>query len=425
MKILQRSSPILREEIHETTLSCGLKTLVVPKPHMTRKVAIMAARYGSIDLSFKPDGREAMTTTPGIAHFLEHQLFKKQDRDVLMEFGRFGASSNAFTDYTTTCYYFSCTEQFEPALRLLLDLVFAPYFDESYVAKEKLIIEQELRMYEDQPDHKIYKNLLEILYREHPVRIDIGGTVENIQTISPDLLESCYRMFYNPANTVLVIAGDLQIDPVVKNADETLSAGPMKTHPPIGRISTLEPAGVVKPHVQAEMLVARPRVLVGFKDLDGDSDLLTRDITMTILLDLLFGRSSPFFNKHYAGGLIDDSFSFSTTMEPSFGFSVVGGETDDPERLRDEIFKEIRSARRRPMKRTDVERARRKSVGRYIRSFDSSDGAAFFVMTCHMRDIDPFSIGKAIGRIRQSTLEERLCNHLVEDNAATSILRPA
>ena len=168
-----RSSSVLREDIVTARLSCGLDCHVIPKKGFTKKIGIFAARYGSIDLSFTLDG-QSLVTPPGIAHFLEHQLFKKAGgEDVLMEFGKYGASSNAFTDYCSTAYYFTASGHFEKNLDLLLTFVTQPYFEAENVAKEKLIIEKELRMYEDSPDHRLYKNLMGILYTLHPVRLGV------------------------------------------------------------------------------------------------------------------------------------------------------------------------------------------------------------------------------------------------------------
>jgi predicted Zn-dependent peptidase len=323
MNLRTHSSSVLREEIVSAVLPCGLEVRLVPKKGFTKKIAVFATRYGSIDLAFTPAGKGRLETPPGIAHFLEHQLFKKAGgEDVLMEFGRYGASSNAFTDYTSTAYYFTASGEFEKNLDLLVSFVSQPYFEAENVAKEKLIIEQELRMYEDSPDHRLYKNLMHVLYTTHPVRLDIGGEVSDIQGIDRDLLESCYRMFYNPANMVLVMSGDIDPARAFAVADRALPADRFRSQGPIARHVPGEPPGVKERVVRADMAVSRPRVLVGFKDLKTGPDRnLAREIESSVVLDLLFGRSSAFYTKHYESGLIDDSFSFSYSSEDAFGFS--------------------------------------------------------------------------------------------------------
>jgi predicted Zn-dependent peptidase len=425
MNLRKRSSPVLREDVVSAVLRCGLACHVVPKKGFAKKVALFATRYGSLDLAFDP-GEGRLETPPGIAHFLEHQLFKKAGgEDVLMEFGRYGASSNAFTDYTSTVYYFTASGEFEKSLKLLLDFVSNPYFDAENVAKEKLIIEQELRMYEDSPDHRLYKNLMRVLYTVHPVRLDIGGEVSDIQAIDRELLERCYRRFYNPANMAVVVAGDVEPAEVFRRADEALAPERFRALGPIRRLLPEEPAGVKDRVVRAEMAVSRPRVLVGFKDLEtGPKRALERELETAVVLDLLFGRSSDFYSRHYESGLIDDTFSFSYNGEDEFGFSLIGGETDEPERLAEEVLLELHGARKGRLAKRDVERSKRKRLGKYIRSFDTPDGAAFLVLGGVQRGLDLFSVPKLISRMSVGALGRRLKSHFDERNYAVSILMP-
>lgn len=421
----KRTSPVLREDIVTATLSCGLECHVVPKRGFAKKIGIFTARYGSIDLSFTLDG-QALRTPPGIAHFLEHQLFKKAGgEDVLIEFGKYGASSNAFTDYCATAYYFTASGHFDRNLDLLLGFVTQPYFEADNVAKEKLIIEQELRMYEDSPDHRLYKNLMRVLYTVHPVRLDIGGEVSDIQGIDRDLLESCYRKFYNPANMTLVVAGDVDPKKVFDQAEAQLAQSGFVALGPIGRTLPAEPAGVKERVIRAEMAVSRPRLLLGFKDLGaGNERALERELETSVVLDLLFGRSSAFYTRAYEEGLIDESFSFSFNSEDAFGFSLIGGETDHPEELAERVLKELHDAKEVKLKATDVERSKRKRLGKFIRSFDTPDGAAFLVMGCAQRGLDLFKVPGIVSKLSSTALQRRLKDHFDERNYAVSILNP-
>ncbi len=426
MNLRKRTSPVLREDIVSATLSCGLACHAVPKRGFSKKIGIFATRYGSVDMVFTPEGQERLDTPPGIAHFLEHQLFKKAGgEDILMEFGKYGASSNAFTDYCTTAYYFTGSGEFEKSLDLLVGFVSDPYFDAENVAKEKLIIEQELRMYEDSADHRLYKNLMGVLYTAHPVRIDIGGTVESIQKIDRDLLEKCYRMFYNPANMVLLVSGDLDPEQVFGRLDRFLPPERFRARGPIARHWAAEPAGVKERVVRGEMDISRPRVLMGFKDLDGGgAKALERELETSVVLDLVFGRGGEFYTRAYESGLIDDSFSFSYNSDDPFGFSLIGGETDEPERLAEEVLLELHRAKQGKLKAADVERSKRKRLGRFIRSFDSPDGCAFLVMGCVQRGIDLFAVPQVVSKMAPKALERRLAAHFDERNYAVSILMP-
>jgi predicted Zn-dependent peptidase len=322
-------------------------------------------------------------------------------------------------------YYFSGTDRFEECLDLLVRLVFAPHFTDEGVAKEKLIIEQELKMYDDQPDYRIYKNLMAALYRDHPVRIDIGGSVETIQEIDTPLLTSCYRRFYHPANMGFMASGDLDADAIFARLEKALppsSFGASKDE--IARDYPSEPPAPTKELVRDSAVVSRPRVIVGYKDLALEGSLLDRELATSVLLDNLFGSTSAFHAKWFRRGLIDDTFSASHTAEPEFGFTLIGGETDEPEKLAAEIRKEIARAGRARFKKRDLDRARRKRLGRYLRSFDSPDGIAFMVLGFAMKGLDVFSFPKALSRLTPARIHDRLREHLREDRAAVSILDP-
>jgi predicted Zn-dependent peptidase len=423
VKLRRRVNRTLREEIVTTRFSCGLQGVFLPKPGMNRKIAIVATRYGSIDLEFEVDGRK-VRTPPGIAHFLEHQLFKKKKGDVLIEFGKYGASSNAFTEYCTTAYYFTSSDRFGPSLDLLLKLAWRPYFHPDYVEKERKIIEQELRMYDDSPDYRVYKNLMMGLYREHPVRLDVGGEVSDIRNIDVRLLEDCYRVFYHPENMVLVMAGDL--DPA-EMFDRVEAGLPKKfsSLPPSKRFWPEEPDGVAKRMTRQEMSVSQPTVLIGFKERNiAEGGHLRRDLEMSILLDLLFGRGSEFYQRHYASGLINDAFSSSYNSDLPYGFTLIGGETDHPERLVDEVLKALAGRKARKFRKKDLERAKRKRIGRYIRAFDSPDGAAFLILGCFQKGIDVFDVTRAISRVTLAGLEKRLRSHFDLENYAVSVIAP-
>ena len=203
--------PRLGETLYKQVLPNGLTLMVVPRPGFTRKLAYFVTDFGSIHTDFTLEGRE-IHAPAGIAHFLEHKMFDLPDgRDVSAELAALGAGTNAFTSYDMTAYYISCTENFEAALNLLMEFVFTPYFTDESVAKEMGIIDQEIGMNEDAPDSKVFENLMENMYRSHPVRVPILGTSETIRQITPELLNDCHRAFYTPGNMILCVVGD--VDP--------------------------------------------------------------------------------------------------------------------------------------------------------------------------------------------------------------------
>lgn len=428
MEIIEIKNNLLREKLLFTTLDCGLKVFLIPKKDMRQKVAIITTKYGSIDLEFKIAETENFSVVPaGIAHFLEHQLFKKQDDNVLMAFAKYGASPNAFTDWCVTSYFFTCTENFKSCLELLFKLVCMPYFSEGFVEKEKLIIEQELRMYDDIPDYKVFKNLLSILYQKHPVKIDIGGTVESIKQVTKDLLTNCYSIFYNPLNMFFIAAGDLDEQDILTYLNKNFPSEKTLIKSPIKKNIPREPIGIVEKSANQKMLVSKPRILVGFKDCyipKDKSEFIIQELATSIALELIFGKGTKFYNRAYEEGLIDDGFSYSYTSEETFGFSIIGGESPDPDKLSREIKIAISKVQKDGLKKRDIDVAKRERLGRFLRIFDSPESAAFTLSSCYRKDINIFEIPKAIKKINRKVLLKRISHHLNEVNCAISVVKP-
>ena len=254
--------PQLDERAVTATLPNGLPVCVVPKPGFAKKCAYFVTNYGSMDTKFTWMGR-AYDTPAGVAHYLEHKMFEMPDRDVMQEFSALGANPNAFTSYNMTAYYFTCTEHFEACLELLLTFVSTPYFTEESVERERGIIAQEIRMYEDSADSQVYEDLFAAMYRHHPVRVPIAGTVESIGAITPEILRSCYDAFYHPANMMLCVVGDVDPAQVVAAAERIL---PQERRPlPVRDYGPPEEPGCCTSGTCRQMDVAMPTFQMGFK----------------------------------------------------------------------------------------------------------------------------------------------------------------
>ena len=215
--------PELGEQLYRQVLPNGLTVAVVPRPGFSRKIAYFVTDYGSIHTAFALDGKQ-ISAPAGVAHYLEHKLFDMPGRDITAEFAALGANPNAFTSYDMTAYYFSCTENFEQSLRLLLEFVSTPYFTEESVEKEREIIGQEIDMNEDSADTRVFENLMEAMYRKHPIRKPILGTRQSIAQITPQVLYECHKAFYHPGNMLLCVVGDVDPRQVVQIAVVTLGA---------------------------------------------------------------------------------------------------------------------------------------------------------------------------------------------------------
>ena len=306
MKWNETNYPRIGETVLRTTLPNGLTVAVVPKPLYRKRYAFFTTRYGGMDMRFRLDG--VWHDTPaGIAHYLEHKMFDTEDGNALQVLSQNGAEPNAFTSNATTAYYFDCTEHFEENLRILLSFVSVPYFTQESVDKERGIIGQEIRMVEDTPDWRVYTNLLECLYHSSPARVAIAGTVESIAEITPETLYACHKAFYDPANMMLCVVGDVKPDEIAAIAEEIL---PESRGEAIERDYGQEDMRVVEKCRREAMEVSMPQFLVGFKcppAADGAA-LMRQDIIADIACDILLGDSSPLYQRLYDKGLINGSF---------------------------------------------------------------------------------------------------------------------
>lgn len=419
-------SDLLQEEVYRAQLANGLQVYLLQKPGYQRSYATLAIRYGSLDSRFVPaGGSEPVEVPPGIAHFLEHKLFEEEGGNVFDRFAELGASANAFTSYGLTAYLFSSTSAFYENLRLLLEFVGRPYFTDELVEKEKGIIEQELKMYDDHPDRVLHRNLLQALYHENPVRIDIGGTVDSVRRITKEDLYTCYNTFYHPSNMVLFAAGDLNPDETLQVVRDAVAGGQARGE--IRRFYPEEPAGVRERRVEQAMTVSRPRYALGLKDpetgLTGEA-LMRREIARNMLLHMLLGRSSEAYHRLYEAGLIDDGFSAYYAASPVYAHAVIAGETDDPDRLHEEIVKTVERFRRQGFDEADFRRAKRQAQGEFLDAFNSLEFIAHSFISYHFRQSNFFRYLEIIQEMPASELEAHVEHLLDLERSSVSIVRP-
>lgn len=417
---------VLAEEVHRYELPSGLPVLVHRKPGFQKKFAVLAANFGSVDATFVDRATGRRVTMPdGVAHFLEHKLFEMKDGDALDLFSRRGASANAATSFRTTSFFFSCSDRFGPNLRTLLDVVGNPWFSERSIEKERGIIAQEIRMYEDSPDWRGFIHLVQGLFSRHPVRTDITGTVASIANIDRETLLTCYRNFYDPGNLCLVVSGDVDPDATAAIADRATRGRGVGER--VIRVPGAEPARVAQARVEERLPVPRGKLLLGFKDRavpKAGAELLRRDQTTGLLLALMFGSSSETFLRLYEGGEIDDSFYTSYAGEEDFGFVTIGCESDEPEATRAAILREIRRFRRDGVNPDDFGRIVHKMIGRFVRLLDSQEAMAFLLLSSVFREFDPFRTPSLLRRITPDDVMARHEELFGERNHTTSIVRP-
>ncbi|MDW7649778.1 MAG: pitrilysin family protein [Bacillota bacterium] len=419
---------LLKEKIFVRRVEPGLEVFVLPKKGYRKKYATYATNFGSIDSRFVVEGEDRELTVPdGVAHFLEHKLFEDEDGNVFDRFAKLGASSNAFTNFTNTAYLFSATEHFSEGLEILLDFVQTPYFTAESVEKEKGIIEQEIRMYEDNPQWRIFFNLLDALYKEHPVQKDIAGTVESIREIDKDVLYKCYRTFYHPSNMAVFVVGDVDPERILDQVEANIAGRNYKPLGEIKRFYPQEPYELDRDTIEQELVISQPMLNLGFKERDIGYDgmeLFKRELATSLVLEVVFGSSSALYNELYEDGLIDDEFDAGYVAEKGYGHTIVGGETADPDKLFERLAAGIRKARQEGISNATFEHHRSKMMGEFLKSFNSLEFIANNFLAYHFRKINFFDYLNVLQGLSTDDVNRRLSEHLTEESMARSLILP-
>jgi len=415
------------ETLYRYEHSSGLKAFVIPKKGYSKKYATFATHYGSIDSEFVIPGETEPTRVPdGIAHFLEHKLFEQKDGSVMDKFSKLGSNPNAYTSFNQTVYLFSCTDRFEENFDLLLNYVQNPYITEESVEKEKGIIGQEIMMYQDDPGWRAFFNLLGALYSKAPIRIDIAGTIESISKIDRDTLYKCYNTFYHPSNMVILVVGDVDAEKVFEQVEAAIVK--TETRPEIKRIMPSEPNNINKDYTEQSLAVSMPIFQIGIRDDHmGKSglELLKYEVAVKILLNMLAGRSSDFYEQLYGEGLINSSFSSDFSIEGDYAFSILGGESPEPLKVRDRFLKMLEEKKRMGIDREAFERLRRALLGRYMRQFNSVERISHSFISVYFRGVNMFDYLDVYDKISFEYVKEAFATHFNQDNLALSVIKPA
>jgi len=410
------------ETVFFEQLDNGLAVYLLQKKGYEKTYATFTTRYGSIDNRFKKDG-QWVNVPDGIAHFLEHKMFESEQGDVFQEFGRLGASANAFTSFSRTAYLFSATSLIEQNLETLIDFVQDPYFTEESVEKEKGIITQEIQMYQDNPGWRLFFGLIESMYAKHPVRIDIAGTPESIDQITADDLYTCYRTFYHPSNMVLFVVGNIDPAETLALIKANQAKKDYTDRPAIERDYGVEPDNVFRKRFELELDVKTPKVLIGYKDSSlGGQEQLRRELTSELLLHLLFDQTSSTYLELYEDGLIDDTFSFDYSSEEEFAFATFGMETEDPDRFITAYEKLLAVCP--DFEETEVVRKRNMMQGKFLRSLNSPEFIANQFSRHALAGTNLFTLPTLIASITKEEIEARFDELFALENRAISIVKP-
>lgn len=334
--------PAVKETVYQTRLSNGLTVSLLPKKQFNEVYGVVTVRFGSVDTSFTLSEKGLQCYPAGIAHFLEHKLFERENAEDIMEsFTRLGADSNAFTSFTKTSYLFSTIDHLSENLDLLEELVTVAHFTEESVEMEREIIQQEYEMYQDDPDSRLFFATLANLYPNTPLAADIVGSEKSINNIQLNDLKNNFTAFYKPVNMSLFLVGNFDVDTVEKYFSQK-------------KLRNLEEMVVrkekltlqaVKETDSLRMEVSSPKLAVGIRGAGevSEEDCYRYNVLLKLLFTMMFGWTSERFQKLYENGKLDASLSLEVEVNSRFHFVMLTMETKEPVSLSHQFRKAIRN----------------------------------------------------------------------------------
>ncbi len=412
--------PELHDGFFEEILPNGLRVRVLPRPGFARKFAFLAVDFGSNDRDFTLDG-EKFHVPAGIAHYLEHKMFDLPEGNAMEQFAAHGGGNNAFTNYSMTAYYVECTEEFEENLKILLRMVTTPYFTPESVEKERGIIAQEIRMYEDSPDNAVFENLFAVMYPKHPISVPVAGSVESIADITPELLYACCRAFYTPQNMMLCVVGDVDAEEVARLAREYTPAPAPGGVRLISGWSGEYSCGTM----EKTMEVAMPMFAAGFaSEPIAPQNSLRAEIVGDLAAEVLVGESSPLYQRLYEKSLIDSDFSCGFEQVRGVGLLELSGDSEEPDTVIGAVIDEAERIVREGVDAAQLERLRRSMIGRRTRELDSFESTCYRMSAYFFEGAEYFDSVRTIQSVTAQDITDFLRTVCRRDRLSVSYIRP-
>jgi len=424
MQIIENDK--IKEKMYIKKLENGLTMICIPKKNILRKYVMFATNYGSIDNKFVVPGKNEEIEVPnGVAHYLEHKLFEQENGtnslDVLTALG---VNANAYTTNDHTAYLFEATENFYEALDELMDYVQHPYFTDENVEKERGIIGQEIMMYDDTPEWKVYLNAIKAMYKDNPINIDITGTKETIAKITKETLYDCYNTFYHPSNMAIVVTGDFEPEEIFAELEKRLVKN-VKKQADIKRIYPKEQKEIVQDYIEEQMEVSIPLFIIGIKadkECLSAKKMIKRHISIQTLLSILIGKSSKLYNQLYEENLLQSEPSMDYEFSKNYGYVLLQGQSDNPQKVKEMLITEIQKLKNEGIKEEDFNRIKKMIYAEYVKSFNSVDGISTGVLMNYFKGINSFDYIEEFSSFSLEDVQNVLEEVFVEEQMVLSVI---
>ena len=421
--MIRKDFPRLGEHYFEERLENGLLVRVMEKPGFAKRYAFVAADYGSIDSEFILDGKK-YTTPQGVAHYLEHKMFDLPEGNAMQAFAKYAGANNAFTSYTMTAYYVECTEHFEENLEILLRMVTTGYFTPQSVEKERGIIAQEIKMYDDSADSAVMENLFRIMYRNHPVREPIAGTVESIEKITPETLKLCHDTFYAPSNLILCVIGDVHAAEVIEQARrQTPKTASVQVTRCYGEP---EPENVQTRRIEKQMEISMPAFAIGFRcpDAGRGAQAMRMELIGELAGEILIGESSELYQKLYDENVIDADFSVDYERMKGMALLELAGDSEQPDRILQELLASARRVTAAGVDRALLARLKKSVTGRRLRELDGFEGTCYRMCAYYFDGAEYFDYPEIYESVTAEDVEQFIRENVKEEGTFVSVITP-
>ena len=365
MEIIENKQ--IKEKVYLETLENGMKVIIIPKKYTEKKYIIWGTKFGSIDNHFiEPTTGKEIQVPDGVAHYLEHKMFEQENGvDSLYKLMSLGLDANAYTTNDHTAYLFGGTNNFYEGLDELMDYVQHPYFTDENVEKERGIIGQEIGRYNDEPAWQLYVNMMDCLYTNNPVKLDIAGTVESISKITKETLFSCYNTFYHPSNMILCVSGNFEPEQILEEIKKRLL--PREKIGEIKRIYPEHEYKINKPFKEQKMDVNIPLFITGFRDILENENKIMKHIAIEVILNSLIGKSSKLYQELYNIGLLLGTLDFDYEFSDEYSHVIISGQSENPEKVNEKLLEVLTNT---TVSKEDFERSKKALYGEYLSEYD-------------------------------------------------------
>jgi predicted Zn-dependent peptidase len=421
MQIIENSK--IKEKMYIEKLENGLTVMIIPKKGAQKKYINWGVNFGSVDNKFIiGDSKEVTYIPDGIAHYLEHKMFEQRSgKNSLDVLSSLGVDANAYTTNNYTSYLYECTDNFYEALDEFMDYVQNPYYTAENVEKERGIIEQEIAMYDDEPEWAMYMNALKLMYHNNPIRIDIAGTKESIAEINEKTLYTIYNNFYVPENMAMAVCGDFEPEKVLEEIKKRMIM--KNSHQKITRVYSDEPEEIKSKLKEIKMPISMPIFMVAYKVPMINENMVKKDLAIEILFNIIIGSSSKLYKRLYEEGLILSEFGFDFEFARDYSHVIIQGTSKDPNKVVEEIKNEIEFFINQGISDEEFERQKKNVYGELVKRYNDVSTIGNMAMLNYFKGINMFVYFEEFDTISKEYVEEVLKSVFKEEKKVVSIVK--